>query len=165
MNPRWIHNKTNRKQSTARPRAYFMGCIRRTDSRFAPSQWETVLLCNDVSHWLGVSIGSALMCLYSIMSYSGWYLNWKENVSNDYIPLWIRWSENTLSSFRGQRSLALGEESRSTCSQRGQDAITTSFLRQNDVVLTYNDVIIASCAHWVAVLFICLQKRQWKCLN
>ena len=29
------------------------------DSRFAPSQWETVLLCNDVSHWLGASLESA----------------------------------------------------------------------------------------------------------
>ena len=25
----------------------------RNDSRFAPSQWETALLCNNVSHWLG----------------------------------------------------------------------------------------------------------------
>ena len=24
--------------------------------RFAPSQWETALLCNDVSHWLGATI-------------------------------------------------------------------------------------------------------------
>ena len=30
------------------------------DSMFAPSQWETALLCNDVSHWLGASIESAL---------------------------------------------------------------------------------------------------------
>ena len=30
------------------------------DSRFAPSQWETALLCNDVSLWLGTSLGSAL---------------------------------------------------------------------------------------------------------
>ena len=29
------------------------------DSRFVPSQWETALLCNDVSHWLGVSLESA----------------------------------------------------------------------------------------------------------
>ena len=35
-------------------------CIIRADSRFAPSQWETVLLCNDVSHWLGANLGSAL---------------------------------------------------------------------------------------------------------
>ena len=27
----------------------------RTDSRFAPSQWETALLCNDISHWLGTN--------------------------------------------------------------------------------------------------------------
>ena len=33
----------------------------RADSRFAPSQWETVLLCNDVSHWLGTSLKSALL--------------------------------------------------------------------------------------------------------
>ena len=32
----------------------------RADSRFASSQWETALLCNDVSHWLGTSLESAL---------------------------------------------------------------------------------------------------------
>ena len=32
----------------------------RVDSRLAPSQWETVLLYNDVSHWLGASLQSAL---------------------------------------------------------------------------------------------------------
>ena len=35
----------------------------RTDFRFVPSQWETVLLCNDVSHWLGTSLESALLLL------------------------------------------------------------------------------------------------------
>ena len=32
----------------------------RAGSRFAPSQWETALLYNDVSHWLGASLESAL---------------------------------------------------------------------------------------------------------
>ena len=32
-----------------------------SDSRFAPSQWETALLCNDVSHWLGANLESALL--------------------------------------------------------------------------------------------------------
>ena len=32
----------------------------RADSMFAPSQWETGLLCNDVSHWLDASLKSAL---------------------------------------------------------------------------------------------------------
>ena len=36
----------------------------RADSRFAPSQWETALLCNDVSHWLGASPESALCISY-----------------------------------------------------------------------------------------------------
>ena len=32
----------------------------RADSRFAPSQWEMALLCNDVSHLLGASLESTL---------------------------------------------------------------------------------------------------------
>ena len=32
----------------------------RSDSRFAPSHWESVLPCNDVSHWLGARLVSAL---------------------------------------------------------------------------------------------------------
>ena len=32
----------------------------RADSRFAPSQWEMALICNDISHWLGASLESAL---------------------------------------------------------------------------------------------------------
>ena len=35
----------------------------RADSKFAPSQWETVLLCNNVSHWLGANQESALHTL------------------------------------------------------------------------------------------------------
>ena len=38
-----------------------MATIVRTDSRFAPRQWETALLCNDVSHWLGANLESALI--------------------------------------------------------------------------------------------------------
>ena len=32
----------------------------RTDSRCGPSHWETALLCNDVSQWLGASLELAL---------------------------------------------------------------------------------------------------------
>ena len=32
----------------------------RADSRLAPSQWETLLLCNDISHWLGANLELAL---------------------------------------------------------------------------------------------------------
>ena len=32
--------------------------VARADSRFAPSQWETALLCNNVSHWLGTNLVS-----------------------------------------------------------------------------------------------------------
>ena len=33
-------------------------------SRFAPSQWETTLLCNDVFHWIATSLESTLIILY-----------------------------------------------------------------------------------------------------
>ena len=39
---------------------HWMGMDYRADSRFVPSQWETALLCNGVSHWLGTSLDSAL---------------------------------------------------------------------------------------------------------
>ena len=32
----------------------------KADSRFAPSQWEMALFCNDASHWLAASLESAL---------------------------------------------------------------------------------------------------------
>ena len=32
----------------------------RIDFRFVPTQWETALLCNDVSQWLGANLESAL---------------------------------------------------------------------------------------------------------
>ena len=35
----------------------------RADSRFAPNQCETTLLCNDVSHWLGANLDSTLYLL------------------------------------------------------------------------------------------------------
>ena len=35
--------------------------IYKADSKFAPSQWETALLCKDVSHWLGASLESTLI--------------------------------------------------------------------------------------------------------
>ena len=44
----------------------------RADSRFAPSQWEAVLHCNGVSHWLGTSLESALECQVT-MSHSAWH--------------------------------------------------------------------------------------------
>ena len=36
-------------------------CLNRTDSRFVPSQWETSLQSNAVSHWLCANLESALL--------------------------------------------------------------------------------------------------------
>ena len=46
------------RNTTARTATIF-----KADSRLALSQWETVLLCNDVSHWLGANLESALTLL------------------------------------------------------------------------------------------------------
>ena len=43
----------------------------RDDSTFAPTQWETALLCNDVSQWLGASLESAL---YEAWRPNSWWL-------------------------------------------------------------------------------------------
>ena len=48
----------------------------RADSRFAPSQWETVLFCNDVSHWLGASLESAL----DTYRFWFWMFPWFKNI-------------------------------------------------------------------------------------
>ena len=45
--------------------------------RFAPSQWETLLQSNGVSHWLGVNLESALRFyakLACVMVVSAWYI-------------------------------------------------------------------------------------------
>ena len=57
----------------------------RADSRFAPTEWGTVLLCSDFSHWLGTNLESALSirpakatkCSFrsTICSTSKWYLH------------------------------------------------------------------------------------------
>ena len=64
--------------------------IYRADSRFVPSQWETALLCNDVSHLLGASLELAL-CVYiyiyiyiytyihtSTIQHTHWQIVWGE---------------------------------------------------------------------------------------
>ena len=45
--------------------AWIWGC--RADSRFASSQWEMPLFCNNVSHWLGASLESALGCVEGVI--------------------------------------------------------------------------------------------------
>ena len=42
------------------PKVFYLWYTFRADFRFAPNQWETVLLCNDVSRWLGTSLVSTL---------------------------------------------------------------------------------------------------------
>ena len=75
----------------------------RADSRFAPSQWETALPCNNVSHWPGANLESALSEVVTDMSHGrcGWNFNcvicWYRIVNvvimNATTPHW--WSVNS----------------------------------------------------------------------
>ena len=60
------------------------GNVSMADSRFAPSQWETALLCNDISHWLGANLESALWHLF-ISTTTDRHFAWLMEDSN---PCW-----------------------------------------------------------------------------
>ena len=70
-------------------------CIR-ADHKFAPSQWETALQSNDVSHWLGANLESALCIIVSdsvpeYYLYSCWLTaNWTVNNNIN----WMNYNQN-----------------------------------------------------------------------
>ena len=47
----------------------------RTDYRFAPSQWEMVLLCNNISHWQGAGLELAVNIMF-LLTGGNTYLQW-----------------------------------------------------------------------------------------
>ena len=52
----------------------------RADSRFEPSQWETALLCNDVSHWLGPNLESSLYLIHKIPEGDHTVADWETRI-------------------------------------------------------------------------------------
>ena len=62
----------------------------RTDTRFAPCQWETALLCNDVSQWLGASLKSSLQ-YYFIWTFdsNSTMTSPRDTISYSVTPFWI----------------------------------------------------------------------------
>ena len=71
----------------------------RADSRFAPSQWKTALLCNNISQWLGTNLESALeiviavFCTYLPSPGDHWLLmNWESSLLFLLCPMLIRWN-------------------------------------------------------------------------
>ena len=80
---RW-NNGASHRQSVMKDYAQVAYCLQyyaihhipRADSRFAPSQWERVLLCNDVSHWLPASPESALHPKGKIRAIGDMIMSW-----------------------------------------------------------------------------------------
>ena len=74
----WSYIFFNTKSLTC---AYLTGCLNRELSRYAPSQWETSLHCNDVSHWLGAYPNRSLskQCNLGLKFNSKWLNNSNTN--------------------------------------------------------------------------------------
>ena len=56
-----IHQVANTLATSNGFRESASNSLIRTDSRFAPSQRDSTLLCNEISHWLDASLESALI--------------------------------------------------------------------------------------------------------
>ena len=77
----------------------------RADSRLAPSQWETSLQSNAVSHWLGANLESALFCLlryFSLLYEAEWtqlvshtFPFMKRCYSTSMVRVWSVWPMKT----------------------------------------------------------------------
>ena len=78
-----VKNKVTRKHQavTCNPH-HIMPHHARADSRFAPSQWETSLQSNAVSHWLGTNLESALHALSSVNPDPGKISWWASLISH-----------------------------------------------------------------------------------
>ena len=64
----------------------------RAASRFAPSQWETALLCNTVSHWPGASLEWALLLVpFSLHDTCDKRLSWPDEGVSPVAPH-MKWS-------------------------------------------------------------------------
>ena len=65
----------------------------RIDSRLAPSQWETSLQSNTVSHWLGANLESALVLMDEIHVWQIWWTKRNGNASGCHQPYAGWWYE------------------------------------------------------------------------
>ena len=89
----WEHYR-----SSKRLKCGAVKCCHGADSRFAPSQWETALLCNAVSHWLGANLESALCQLIlrrSSMASSDLLTGWCQDIEtlSAWLTLWHHCNE------------------------------------------------------------------------
>ena len=82
----------------------------RAYSQFAPSKWETALLSNDVSHWLGASLESALNILWHVCT-EKFVLNFNSLWATVFLTFQHRWIilliHKMLIVFKNEKVLAL----------------------------------------------------------
>ena len=85
----WLRGNHNYLQCFSVKEWYRMPIhIYRADSRFAPSQWEPALICNDISHWLGTNLESAM--IYKVFLIFHTLLNFLYCRFSCHYYLWMR---------------------------------------------------------------------------
>ena len=68
----------------------------RADSRFVPSQWETSLQSNAISHWLGANIESTLILYCTAVPEAEHKPEFQLTKDTPYLPLWARFVVHTM---------------------------------------------------------------------
>ena len=81
----------------------------RADSRFAPSQWETPLQSNGVSHWLGANLESALCSVHTYWPY------------HEHEPYWLGFNHFLIFVMTFSNGLLPDPNVRSTCQDYHSD--------------------------------------------
>ena len=85
------HGKVNWKPFSNHPRQVYIRSWNRDFYRFTPSQWKTVLLCNDVSHWLGTNLESALLVHIALVEHIEEDTKWLVFCRRYFGVRFIRW--------------------------------------------------------------------------
>ena len=80
----------------------------RADSRLAPSQWETSLQSNTVSHWLGANLESALPLIHESLSEKPTHQRWHFGESSlTEMFVWIWFSSSVVFKGPGNKSVSV----------------------------------------------------------
>ena len=101
----------------------------RADSRFAPSQWETALFCNDISHWLGASLESAL---YQIVFMHNLNSTWKLlywPIQDHYHALIIRQTNRKCLQLHGKFNIAFWTILQKLCLENWVHTCTHTYIQ------------------------------------
>ena len=127
----------------------------RADSRSAPSQWETSLQSNAVSHWLGANLESALTLCNDVSHWLGANL---ESAQTPYLLMGWPWNKLTLGT---SKTGAVAELVLSKYAPMHVSRCISSVWQQSD----WHEDIMLLYLKWITALYIICQLPwvpEWK---